>query len=233
MPTDNPRVLRIERRYNEIKKYINEGDVLLYRGSTFVSRLISTSSGTPYSHVGVASWVDGNSNTEDGILECVDFREGFLLAGLFGLSGNDGGRSVNLNQQVKKFPGQIDVYRPNPVFFSYFFDEITKEFTLIEKQFDGKAVTRIMRRMTGLPYGWKKIWWMIKYKLWILDLFKDKDSLICDTLEDIVYPVCSTVTSYAFNQPGFDLVHNRSDEWTEPGDIAKSSGLNYWTTLIP
>ena len=53
-----------------------------------------------------------------------------------------------------------------------------------------------------------------------------------DELEDMVYPVCSTSVSYSFNKSEFDLVKNRSDEWTEPGDIAKSSGINYLFTVV-
>lgn len=222
----------IEKKYEDIKKYINEGDVLLYRGQGLVSKLIGSSTETPYSHIGIASWVNGNSNTKDGILECVEFREGSLLAGMFGLSGSGGGRSVNLHQEVKKFPGRIDVYRPDPIFFNYDFDEELKEFILSEKAFDGKKVSVIMRKMTGLPYGWKRIWWMFRHKLLSYKLFGNTDKLVCDRLDDIIYPVCSTAVAYAFNSNGYDLVNNRSDEWTEPGDIAKSTQLNYLGTLV-
>lgn len=224
---------RFNYSYQEIKDKIQEGDVLLFRGKGWISNLIGSSTETPYTHVGVASWINGSANTKEGILECVEFREGSMIAGIFGGAGAGGGRSINLYQAVKKHPGCIDVYRPDPTFFTYRFDHEKKEFILTEKDFDGKAVTRIMRQMTGLPYGWRRIWWIFQHKLLSYRLFSKKDNLVCDTLDDIIYPICSTAVSYAFNVNGFDLVNNRSDEWTEPGDLAKSCQLNYLGTLLP
>ena len=217
---------RRERKYNDVKHKIKEGDVLLFRGKSFISKMIGSSTETPYSHAAVASWVDGGANTPDGILECVEFREGSIL------TRGGGGRSVNLHREVIKHSGNIDVYRPDPKFFTYTFDMTIKDFILTEKEFDGKAVTDIMRRMTGLPYGWRRLWWIFKHKLWLYKLFSDRNALISDELEDIVYPVCSTSIAYAFTKTGCDLVNNRSDNWTEPGDLAKSTQLNYLATLI-
>ena len=223
-------MVRNEVKFSEYKKHINEGDILLFRGTNLISKFIRSSSETPYSHVGVASWINGKANTNEGILECVEFREGSLLAGLFGFPGGGGGRSVNLKQQVKKYSGLIDVYRVSPIFFSYKLND-NKEIILSEKAFDGKSVTTIMRQMTGLPYGWRRVWWMFKHKLLCYRLSSDYQSITDDNLNDIVYPVCSTALSYAHNVNGFDLVNNRNDEWTEPGDIAKSSQTHYLFTL--
>jgi len=223
---------RLEQKLEDVKIYINEGDVLLFRGKTFKSSLIGSSTETSYSHVGIASWVNGNANSKEGILECVEFKEGSLVSNLLGIRGGGGGRSINLYQIIKKYTGQIDVYRPNPIFYNGIFDDEKKEFIFSEKPFDGKAVTTIMRKMTGLPYGWKRIWWMFRHKLLLYRLFGDKKKLMTDELEDMVYPVCSTSVSYSFNKSEFDLVKNRSDEWTEPGDIAKSSGINYLFTVV-
>lgn len=212
--------MSIIKSYLEVKRYINEGDVLLFRGKGFLSKIIGSSTETPYSHVGLASWINGRANTDDGILECVEFREG------------SGGRSINLHQAVKKHDCCIDVYRPNPVFFSYIFDENNdKKIVLSQKEFDGKAVTNIMRKMTGLPYGWRRILWMFRHKLFMFRLFGNTNKLILDELNDMIYPVCSTAVAYSYNSNGYDLVKNRSDEWTEPGDIAKSTQLNYLFTL--
>lgn len=204
--------------YSEIKAYINEGDVLLFRGKGFISSIIGSQTDTDYSHIAVASWSNGDANTIDGMLECVEFREG------------KGGRTTNLEVQVEQNPNQIDVYRAVPNFSTLTFVESTKEVLLSQKDFNGRAVTRIMRKMTGLPYGWRRIWWMAKKKLIFLRLFSKRD-LMSDKLTDIVYPVCSTAVAYAFNTNGFDLINNRSDEWCEPGDISKSSRLNYLFTL--
>ena len=220
------------KKYIDFKEYINEGDILLFRGKGLISKLIGSSTQTPYSHVGIASWVNGSSNTKDGILECVEFREGSLIAGILGLSDGGVGRSVNLYQEVKKNSGTIDVYRPDPYFFNYVFNKETKQFDLIKKRFDGKKVTSIMRQITGISYGWKRIFWIIKHKLLLWKIFGNFDYYINDDDEDIVYPVCSTSAAYCFNKPGYDLVKNKNHNATEPGHISTSGNLNYLATLI-
>lgn len=204
--------------YKDIKAYINEGDVLLFQGAGWISHIIASQSDTTYSHVGVASWVNGDSNTQYGQLDCVEFREGY------------GGRAVNLETQVKKYPQRIDVYRPVPSYTSLVFDSVTRTVITMTKNFNGKEVTRVMRRLTGLPYGWSRIWWLIKNKL-VFFRFLSKEALMSDKILDIVYPVCSTAVAYAFNVNEFDLINNKSDEYTEPGHIAMSPRLNYLFTL--
>lgn len=219
-------------RYVDIKPHINEGDVLLFRGQGLISKLIGSSSESLYSHVGIASWINGNANTSHGILECVEFREGSLIAGMLGLSGAGSGRSVNLYQEVKKHSGRIDVYRPNPVFYNCEFNSVNRQFVVTKKKFDGKKVTTTMRQLTGRDYDWNRIWWMFKHKLLIWKIFGNFEDINDDSYdEDVVYPVCSTSISYAFHKNGFDLVKNKSYNATEPGHIAMSSELNYLGTL--
>jgi hypothetical protein len=205
--------------YKEIKKFINEGDVLLFRGQGWISRIISSQTDSSYSHVAVASWSNGDANTDEGLLECVEFREGY------------GGRTVNLEVEVDKHSGLIDVYRPIPTFTTMIFNPETKEVKTFQKDFAGKPVTRIMRKMTGLPYGWKRIWWMVKQKL-VFFRFMSKEHLMNDRLGVIIYPVCSTAVAHSFNMNAFDLLNNKSDEATEPGHIALSPRIQYLFTLV-
>jgi hypothetical protein len=204
--------------FKDVKAKINEGDVLLFRGKGWISRVIGSQTDTTYSHVAVASWSNGDANTDDGILECVEFREGY------------GGRAVSLENEVNRLPNAIDVYRPIPVFGKLEFNPKTKEVEFLQKEFNGRSVTRIMRKMTGLPYGWRRIWWLAKNKLVFFRLCS-KERLMSDNLRDIIYPVCSTSVAYAFNKPDFDLINNKSDEYTEPGHIALSPRINYLFTL--
>ncbi len=204
--------------WEEAKILINEGDVLLFRGKGWISSIIKSQTQTPYSHVGVASWVNGDANTHAGQLECVEFREGY------------GGRAINLEQAVKDHPGLIDVYRPIPTFAKWVFNPETKETTLTKVDFNGRAVTRVMRKMTGLPYGWKRIWWMVKHKLVLIRLL-NKDYISDDKLKEVIYPVCSTATSYGFSYNDYDLLHNRSDESMEPGHVAYSPRICYLFSL--
>ena len=99
--------------------------------------------------------------------------------------------------------------------------------------FDGKKITNTMRRMTGLPYGWKRIVWLYLHKFPVLRLLYNMENLVDDTLVDAIYPVCSTSVAYSFNKHGCDIVKFKSDAWMEPSDFARSPGLNYLFSLNP
>ena len=90
-----------------------------------------------------------------------------------------------------------------------------------------------MRKMTGLPYGWKRIWWIAQYKLPVLRFFYKIEHLVDDTSTELIYPVCSTAVAYSFSKEGFDLVHNRADKATEPSDLSRSPLLQYLFTISP
>lgn len=78
----------------DVRDQIEPGDLLLFRGTGLVSRLIGVAGRSPYTHAGkVDVW--------DGELYCCEVRE-FV-----------GGRVVTLASQVERFQGRIDVYRVN------------------------------------------------------------------------------------------------------------------------
>lgn len=218
--------------FADAKPLINEGDVLLFRGRGWASYFIGIAGESVYSHVAVASWHNGDQK-HLGILECVEFREGSMLNGLFNGNSGGGGRTVTLLTQVNQYPEQIDVYRPTNTYTQYEFDAETKSTIVKSIAFNGKAVTNTMRRMTGLPYGWKRIMWLAKQKLAGFRLFYNRESLMNDRMGEIIYPICSTAVAYAFNSNNFDLINNKADEWTEPADIARSARLSYLFTLAP
>lgn len=217
--------------FDKAKLLIEEGDILLFRGTGWASYFIRKAVHGKYSHVGICSFTNGNK--EKSILECVEFREGSFLASFFNKNAGGGGRAVNLKIQVENNPGLIDVYRPVPYFASWEFDAAKNMCNLSRRKYNGKLVTRTMRQMTGLPYGWKRIIWMAKRNLSLVSLFYSSDDLVDDTLKDIIYPVCSTAIAYSFSKNGYDLIPNRSDEFTQPSDIANSSRLSYLFTLTP
>jgi hypothetical protein len=213
---DNRRILI---PYSEIKNQINEGDLFLFRGTGWTSSFIQRAGRGKYSHVGAASWSNGPCNP-DPILECVEFREGA------------GGRAVNFENELKKHNGLIDVYRTTPYYNKYYLNPETR---LVEKTlftFNGKTATRIMRKMTGLPYGWRRIWWMAKYELALLRWFYNMNDMTNDELEDVIYPVCSTTIAYTWNKIGFDLIPNKADSWISPSDVARSALISYIFTPI-
>ena len=89
-----------------------------------------------------------------------------------------------------------------------------------------------MRKMTGLPYGWRRIWYMAQLNLPFLRLSFPVESIIDDSDNELVYPVCSTAVAHCFDATGYDLVHNRTNNYVEPSDIGRSPLLNYVFTLF-
>lgn len=215
-------------KYDEALDLIMEGDVLLLRGEGFVSSIVSKAGDGKYSHVGLATWHNCAKRCAMGgpLLEITEFREGF------------GGRTTNLAVSYEShIKGQlIDVYRASETLTRLKFDVGTRQVISTVIPFDGKAVTNAMRRLTGLPYGWKRIWEIAKRKLvflrWYYTGYDISDDLAEANFKN-VYPVCSTAVSACFSRIGYDLVPNRADEWTEPSDIARSALLNYMFTLTP
>ena len=197
-------------KYKKALNMIREGDVLLYKSKSTIGWIIGKATESQYSHVAVAS-------KHNGYFECVEFREG------------KGGRSVNLKNEVDLHSNNIDVYRPIPYIYKYNFKN--NKIRLKVKKLNQKHVTNCMRSLTGLPYGWKRIWWIAKHKLAGFRLFFKMKDLTNDGNGSIVYPICSSACAWAFSQSGFDLVANKGDNWTTPGDIARSPLLSYLFTL--
>lgn len=82
-------------RLSECASQIWNGDLLLFRGSGLLARLIGTAGRSPYTHAARAIWWGDT-------LFCCEVRE------------LKGGRAVTLASQVRKFPGRIDVFATNP-----------------------------------------------------------------------------------------------------------------------
>lgn len=198
-------------RYKDAISLIKEGDVLLFRGTGWIGSIISLASQSTYVHVGVASW-------SHGILECIEFRE------------FKGGRSVNLLNYMVTHSGKIDVYRPIEYFGKHILESNKIKYERIK--FEPEKVTRMMRKMSGLPYSWSRIWYIAKIKLAGFRLFVNYKDLMDDKIKDVVYPVCSTAVAHSFNCYGYDLVRNKSDSYVEPADIARSTRLSPLFTLI-
>jgi hypothetical protein len=202
--------------FSQAKNLIKEGDILLFRTKGIISFFIKRAGEGQYSHAAMASAHRTNGSF---LWECVEFREG------------SGGRSVLLERQVQLRDELIDVYRPISPRIEISFSSETGEINETRKKFDGKAVTNLMRRMTGLPYGWKRFWWIAKNKLFGLRLLYSMSEITNDNIVDDIYPVCSTAVASCFSKTGFDLVKNRSDQATEPSDIARSTSIQYLFTL--
>lgn len=121
-----------------------------------------------------------------------------------------GGRAVLLSHLVRANPGRIDVYQPH----------VTAQ--------QRRATVCEMRQITGTPYGWSTIGKHLLLSLPIIRLFQptpDNDTANGHLL------VCSSAIAQAYRLAKVDLVPNLSDWATTPGDLGRSSVLEYQFTL--
>ena len=187
--------------YSEAMPLIQEADILLFRGKGVMSWLIKRYGSGVHSHVGIAHWDNEN-------LQCVEFRE------------FKGGRSVSLKTQVDNSPFGIDVFRAakrvDYANDSYVLDDITKE-----------KISSIMLKLTGLPYGWRNIWKLVKHYLPFCRLAQQN---IKDNNATKIF-VCSTAAAYAYRMAYIDPVPYLADSAVTPSDLARSALFEYQFTL--
>jgi len=221
--------MKIQVPYTKVRHLIKDSDVLLFRGTGIVSWFIRKAGEGDYSHVGLASWRE--SDFGQNRLDIVEFREGNFFKLLVG--GDAGhGRHLTLSSQVRKFSGQIDVFRPVDNCAYDVYDVDTGLIYKKTKSLNGKEITDAMRDMEGIPYGWKQIWGFCKYNMLGLRLiYNTSRRVLDDDYPSQNFPVCSTSIAKLFREHYFDLVPHRSDASTEPSDLARSALLNYLFTL--
>lgn len=197
-------------KYDQAKELIQEGDILLFRGSGAIGFLIKRYTGGVHSHVALA-------HKDGDVLECVEFRE-FM-----------GGRSVSLKSQVDNSPLNIDVFRPVK---SISYEEMDAEGNtkLIEKNYTeetASAMTEDIIRWTGQPYGWSNIWKMFLRFIPGARLFQQN---INDD-EVAKAKVCSTAVTVALRRNFMDPVPYLADDRVSPADLARSPILQYLFTI--
>lgn len=213
---NNSSSLYKELPYSIAKGLIKEADVVMVKGSGIFSPFLRHFQQSPYTHCGLATQYNG----PDSLWEMVEFKE------------FKGGRTVNLETQVNKHSGNIDIYRPISPQILISLDtnlNVNEEVVVL----NGKKVTRLMRALTGLPYGWRRILWLVKFHLFGIRLLYSGENFMDDTpIADDLYPVCSSAVAAAFSMGFVDLIKNRSDQRTEPADIAMSARLQYLFTIV-
>lgn len=204
--------------YSEAKKYISHGDILLFRGKGTISKFLSKAADSEYTHTGFAA-----VNSEDYIT-CVEMRE-FV-----------GGREVNLKTQVRQHSGYIDVFKPRTPISTFKFTmesgHLIQETELVH--YNANKVVACARELTGEQYGWDKIWWLAKrhlpfIRLWVRGDLSDFDDELVQT-GPMSY-VCSTLVAHCVRNHWVDLLHMVPDHAMEPGDVARSTAIQYAFTI--
>jgi len=182
--------------YHKARDLIHDGDVLLYRASWKLSnKLIAKIGKSPYCHAAMAGWWRGQQGQRERLflLETVQFR---------------GARTSALSEQVKKYPGQWDVYRVDQ----------GKSF------YQAKAV-RYMIDLVSTKYGWCALG-----RAALLHLPFIRYMLTPEKEDELgEFPFCSMAVSAALRAGRFDPCTKLADTFTEPGDLAES--LEYKFTL--
>lgn len=202
--------------YSEAIKYIDNGDILLFRGSGTISYFLRLAAESPYTHVGLAA------KENDHYISCVEMRE-FV-----------GGREVNLKTQARMHSGRIDVYKPRSPALVYDIKFDPFEVVPISIKYPADKIIECARELTGEQYGWDLIWWLSKRHLPFIRIFtRGKLSEFDDTLvrTGMSSYVCSTLVAHCIRNHWIDLVHMKPDHRMEPGDIANSAILQYAFTI--
>lgn len=198
--------------YSEGLHLIQDADILLFRHPSFpaVGWWIAKYGETPYSHVGIANW---NKNR----LCCAEFRE-FI-----------GSRNDYLINQLYCKNQLIDVYRVSKVCTVPYYNDGRVSFKTHKfDYFTAKKIVEEAKTLIGKPYNWKTIFRIAKTYIPFVRLFTDKTR---DRNLNELPMVCSTLINNLYKKHFKDLVPFIADEYTAPGDIARSSDINYLFTL--
>lgn len=195
-------------KYNNAKSLIKEADILLFKCGKFpkVGWWISKYTHSEYSHVGIAHWYGGE-------LYCIEFRE-FI-----------GSRIYKLDEYIKA-NAKIDVFRVceailQPIIVE---DDINGGYKLLENMivFTDSIASKITADaldLVGKKYSYWTIWQMFKtYIPFIRFRVNIKNGEPANSNF-----VCSSFVAYAYRTNFLDPVPSLSDNYTTPGDLARSA----------
>ncbi len=181
--------------YARVRDLIMQADLLLYRRRG------------PIAVAGRGEWCHAAKAVWAGDVLMVCEVRGFV-----------GGRAVTLSSQVRRRPGQIDVFAVNP----------SGRFP----KYRGWAAASYMLRLAGTDYGWLSVIRAGLFHLPFVRCFLKPD--LDDEAATRRPPYCSQACAIADRVHGqVDPVPNLADRLTEPSDLARSKLYLYRFTLIP
>lgn len=213
MPANNE--LNVQ-TYDAVRDEIQTGDVLLYRGKSLISRAIRMIGRTPYSHAGMAGWINGTEHARLFAYEMHMFA---------------GGTATHLRAHAKLWPRQIDVYHVSDMHVEFKFLNASRTLQGYPQSYDRRAA---MAQMADFcepgVYGWSHLWWIALLNLPVVRWFAKRST--GDQLHDGEHPpFCSEAVAFAIKQSFTDVVPNTPDHFTHPADLARSPLLHYKFTL--
>ncbi len=191
-------------RYQHIRGLVRDGDNAMFRNGG--AQQIEAGPNT-YTHIGKCIWLRGEQGHEDTLMiaEQREFR---------------GGRIVTLSSQIDKYPGKIDIWRPNC----------------------GARIARksalLVARQAGHEYGWGSVWRAIVMKFSLLRLLfgympdtTDESLSSWDELKHCSQTVC-WAERLAGKKDGYDPAPRIGDKWCLPNDLANASHTLMWEGLV-
>ena len=122
-----------------------------------------------------------------------------------------GARVLSLRGEVARNETPIDVYRP-----------------VGSAAMGTRQAAAYMWRLEGREYGW---WALFRASLLRMPVLRLVLPVKWKQERDDLAPYCSMSISAAYRSAGVDLVPNLADQFTEPGDLARSAMLQYVGTL--
>ena len=216
MPADNE---RIHLPYDDVRDYILDADVLLYRGRSLISKFIQVAGRSRYSHAALAGWTNGDD--PDSPYSRLMAYEMLRF----------GGTGTHLRSHAEKWPGKIDVYRVSDLFTTFEWDTSLNAQRGQSRVLDRRLAVAKMKDFcrTGEYGRWHLIKAAFQHTPVIRFFFKPPTD---DQIEhDGMPPFCSEAIAYALRKAFADVVANTPDRFTEPGDLARSPLLHYMFTL--
>jgi len=209
--------------YDEARKHILDGDVLLYRGRGLLAWAIRHMGRSEYHHVAMAGWTNGGAKDPKSRLMAHEMRY-------------TGGQMNLLSSHMRKHAGHVDVYRAADTFtrMRWVPCEVNGAvgMPVIEHHcFDRKGAVITMRDLCQQgAYGFPQFCMLLMLHTPFLRFF-------LNPVIDDEYPcgyapaICSEGVAVALRKNFTDVVNNMSDQYTEPADLARSPLLNYMFTL--
>lgn len=193
--------------YDKCKSLIKEADLLLFHHGEFpsVGWWIGKYTRSMYSHAGLAHW----DNNEIYVLEFKEFT---------------GSRKYLLNDYIKD-DVKIDVFRacsdisyPRIRKIDNSYVQTFDHFTVNDST--RKSITESALELIGETYSYWIIWQILKTYIPFIRL---NTRGIKSTKETIESFVCSTLVTYSYRVNFIDPVPFLDDNYTTPGDLARSS----------
>ena len=201
--------------YENAKKLIKEADILLFRARPFpnIGWWIGKYTKSIYSHTALAHW-------ENDTLYAVEFKE------------FKGGRIHPMDLYVTQKDGKnIDVFRTVDTVICPYIETINNENWVAYKELNftnDKAIEITSTAKDTVKkigkYSYWTIWQMFKTYVPIIRL---RTKIAKNGEPDPKNFVCSTLVTYTYRKHFIDPVPFLSDEYTTPGDLARSAIFSY------